>query len=125
MCSASALLRIDDPDGVADRATEAIRLHPADQTGSLVDMTARADLAQAELARGNLDAAESSLGAVWSLPAGHRRYSLVGRLEAVATALAAPRYLKAAAATALTQRIREFAEDSASSAGRGSGTSCC
>ncbi len=64
MCTASALLRIGDPDRAAERAAEAIRLHPADQTGSLVDMTARVDLAHAELARGRLDAAEEALARV-------------------------------------------------------------
>jgi hypothetical protein len=113
MCSASALLRIDDPDGAAAQAAEAIRLHPADQSGSLVDMTARADLARAELARGRLDAAQDALDPVWSLPAEHRRYSLVGRLEGVASALAAPRYLNAAVATAITERINAFADDTA------------
>jgi hypothetical protein len=113
MCTASALLRIGDPDRAAERAATAIRLHPADQTGSLVDMRARADLAHAELDRGRLDAAEEALTPVWPVAPEHRRHSLVGRLEGVAGALAEPRYLRARAAAALTDRIRAFAENSA------------
>ncbi len=113
MCTASALLRIGDPHGAADRAEAAIRLHPADQTGSLVDMTARADLAHAELDRGRLDAAEQALAPVWPVAPEHRRHSLVGRLEGVIGALAAPRYLRTRAAAALTDQIRAFAENSA------------
>jgi hypothetical protein len=60
-----------------------------------------------------VDAAQDALDPVWSLPAEHRRYSLVGRLEGVASALAAPRYLNAAVATAITERIKAFADDSA------------
>ncbi len=113
MCTASALLRIGDPDRAAERAADAIRLHPADQTGSLVDMTARVDMAHAELARGRLDAAEAALAPVWPVAPEHRRHSLVGRLEGVAGALAEPRYVRARAAAALTDQIRVFAENSA------------
>ena len=113
MCSASALLRIGDADGAAGRAAEAIRLHAVDQSGSLVDMTARADLAQAELARGRLDAAHEALDPVWELVPEHRRYSLVKRLEGVAGALAEPRYARARAAIGLVERIKIFTEDSA------------
>ena len=76
-------------------------------------MTARVDMAQAELARGQLDAAEDALAPVWPVAPEHRRHSLVGRLEGVAGVLAAPRYLRAGAAAALTDRIRVFAENSA------------
>lgn len=112
-CAASALLRIGDPGRAAARAAEAIRLHPGDPTGSLVDMTARADLAAAELVRGRLDAAEDALDNVWTLPAQHRRYGLVGRLEDVVAALAAPRYAKAPRAAALAERIKAFTRESA------------
>ncbi len=113
MCSASALLRIGDPDGAAIRAAEAIRLHSADQAGGIVHLKARADLAQAELARGRLDAAEDALAPVWSLPAAHRRHSLVGRLDGIAGALGGARYLKAGGAAGLAERIRVFAAESA------------
>ena len=113
MCTASAFLRIGDPDRAAERAEAAIRLHLADQAGSRVDMRARADLAHAELDRGRLDAAEEALAPVWPVAPEHRRHSLVGRLEGVAGALAAPRYLRARAAAALTDRIKDFAENSA------------
>jgi hypothetical protein len=113
MCSASALLLIGDADAASMRATEAIRLHGSDQTGSLVDMTARVDLAHAELVRGQLDAAEDALRPVWLLAPPHRRYSLVRRLEGVAEALAGPQYLNAREAVALAGQIRAFAAQSA------------
>jgi hypothetical protein len=113
MCSASALLLIGDADAAAIRAAEAIRLHGSDKTGSLVDMTARVDLAQAELARGQLDAAQDALRPVWLLAPPHRRYSLVRRLEGVAAALAGPRYLDARDAAELAGQITAFAGQSA------------
>jgi hypothetical protein len=113
MCSASALLLIGDADAAAARAEEAIRLHGSDKTGSLVDMTARVDLAHAELARGQLDAAQGALRPVWLLAPPHRRYSLVRRLEGVGAALAGPRYLNARDATELAGQITAFAAQSA------------
>jgi hypothetical protein len=113
MCSASALLLIGDADAAAIRAAEAIRLHGSDKTGSLVDMTARVDLAHAELARGQLGAAQDALRPVWLLAPPHRRYSLVRRLEGVGTALAQPRYLNAREATELAGQITAFAAQSA------------
>jgi len=113
MCSATALLRIGDADGAADRAAKAIRLHPQDQTGSLVDMTARADLACAELARDRLDAADAALSPVWQLAPEHRRHSLVERLNGVAGALGGSRYASASRATELAERIEVFTADSA------------
>jgi hypothetical protein len=113
MCSASALLLVGDADAAAIRAADAIRLHGSDKTGSLVDMTARVDLAQAELARGQLDAAQDALRPVWLLAPPHRRYSLVRRLEGVAAALAGPRYLDARDAAELAGQITAFAAQSA------------
>jgi hypothetical protein len=113
MCSASALLLIGDADAAAVRAAEAIRLHGSDKTGSLVDMTARVDLAQAELARGQLDAAQDALRPVWLLAPPHRRYSLVRRLEGVGAALAKPQYLNARKATELAGQITAFSAQSA------------
>ena len=113
MCSASALLLVGDADAAAARAAEAIRLHGSDQTGSLVDMTARVDLAQAELARGQLDAARDALRPVWLLAPPHRRYSLVRRLEAVAASLSRPQYLNARDADELAGQITAFAAQSA------------
>jgi hypothetical protein len=113
MCSASALLLIGDADAAAIRAADAIRLHGSDKTGSLVDMTARVDLAQAELARGQLDAAEAALRPVWLLAPPHRRYSLVRRLEGVAASLAGPQYLNARDGIELAGQITAFAAQSA------------
>lgn len=113
MCSATALLRIGDADGAADRAGEAIRLHPQDKTGSLVDMTARADLACAELARDRLDAADAALSPVWQVAPEHRRHSLVERLSDIAGALGGSRYAGASGATVLAERIEAFTADSA------------
>jgi hypothetical protein len=76
-------------------------------------MTARVDLAQAELARGQLDAAEAALRPVWLLAPPHRRYSLVRRLEGVAAALAGPQYLNARDGIELAGQITAFAAQSA------------
>jgi hypothetical protein len=114
MCSANALLRINDPDGAAKRAAEAIRLHAEDRTSSIVrGMQARTDLASAELARGQLDAAEAAVDPVWSLPTEYRWQSLVGRLETVASQVDRPPYLRAKAATELTEHIMDFVGQSA------------
>jgi len=113
MCSASALLLIGDADAAAMQAADAIQLRESDRTGSLVDVTARVDLAHAELIRGQLDAAQDAIRPVWLLPPPHRRYSLVRRLEEVASALARPRYLNAGTALDLAAQIREFAAQSA------------
>jgi hypothetical protein len=113
MSSASALLQIGDAGGAAERAREAIRLCPPDRAGSFVGMRARADLACAELAHGQLDAAIDALEPVWELSPEFRRNSLVERLTNVAGALAAPTYSGTAIATALADRIEAFSAESA------------
>jgi hypothetical protein len=113
MCSASALLLIDDADGAVTRAREVIRLPQSDRTSSLVTMKARIDLAQAEVSRGQLDAAEDALGPAWLLSPAHRRYSLIRRLDAVASELARPQYLNTATAVDLGEQVRTFAAHSA------------
>jgi hypothetical protein len=108
MCAASALLRINDADGAVEQASEAI-LHTADTTSSLVrSMQARADLASAELARGQLEAAEAALAPVWDVPPEYRWHSLVTRLERVAGQARRPPYLHARGADELTGQITEF-----------------
>jgi hypothetical protein len=108
MCSASALLQAGDADGAARRAEEAIRLHALDGTGSVIEMTARADLAHAELARGRLDAAEAALGPVWELTPGYRRHGLVSRLEGVAGTLTARSWASSGIARDLRGQIEVF-----------------
>jgi hypothetical protein len=56
---------------------------------------------------------EAALGPVWSLPPEYRWHSLVRRLEEVADQVGKPPYLQARAATELTGRVREFADQSA------------
>jgi hypothetical protein len=90
-----------------------IRLHQSDRTSSLVTMKARIDLAQAEVCRGQLDAAEDALRPVWLLAPAHRRYSLIRRLDAVASALARPQYLNTGTAVDLGEQVRTFAAQSA------------
>jgi hypothetical protein len=113
MSSASALLQIGCPGDAAARAHEAIRLRSVDPTGSLVDMTARADLACAELAQGRLDAAHDALGPVWELAPEQRRHGLVERLAGVSNTLAGSPFASAAGTTALAERIRTFTAGSA------------
>jgi len=113
MSSATTLLQIGDPAGAAARAREAIRLRPQDSTGSLVSMTARADLACAELAQGQLDAADDALTPIWELPPEYRRHGLVERMCGVAASLGEPHFARAPVAVALAGRIEAFAADSA------------
>jgi tetratricopeptide (TPR) repeat protein len=110
MSSASALLLIGDSSGAADRAREAIRLGTQDHAGKLVGMRAQADLACAELAQGELDAADEALRPVWELAPEH---GLVERLCGVAGVLTRSPFAGAAGAAALAERIETFAADSA------------
>jgi hypothetical protein len=113
MSSATALLQIGDPGRAAIRAREAIRLRPQDSTGSQVSMTARADLACAELAHGRLDAADDALRPVWEVAPAYRRHALVERLCGVAVALGEPRFASAPITVTLAGRIEAFTADSA------------
>jgi tetratricopeptide (TPR) repeat protein len=113
MCSASALLLIGDADGAVARANEVIRLQQSGRTSSVVTMKARIDLAQAEVSRGQLDGAEDALRPVWRLSPAHWRYSLIRRLDAVASELARPQYLNTGTAIDLGEQVRTFAAQSA------------
>jgi tetratricopeptide (TPR) repeat protein len=113
MSSASALLLIGDSSQAADCAREAIRLGARDRAGSVVGMSARADLARAELAGGRLDAAGEALRPVWGLAPEHRRYGLVERLHGVAGALTRSPFTGAPEAAVLAERIEVFEADSA------------
>lgn len=109
-CASNALLRVGDADAAAEQARLAIALHDADGTGTLVDTRAWADIAAAELARGELDAAQDALRPVWLIPPALRRYGLLGRLEDIATALTKFRYRDSAVAGELHEQISGFAD---------------
>jgi hypothetical protein len=113
MSAASAFLTIGDPFQAAVRAREAIRLQPQDQAGLSVGLLARADLAYAELAQDQADAAEATLAPVWELEPAQRRFGLVERLGNIADVLARPRFAHSKPAAALAERIAVFTADAA------------
>jgi len=113
MCSGTALLRIGDAASAAAQAALAMQLHDEDGSGALVAAKARADLAQAELMRGQLDAATAALDPLWTLPSEHRRHGLVGRLTDVGRVLTSNDYRTAGEAASLRDRIEVFTAESA------------
>lgn len=113
MCSASALLRIGDVDHAIAQARLAIELRQKDRTGALVDAKAAADLAAAEVERGNLDAAEAALAIAWDVEPSHRRHPLVSRLAGIAERLTDDRYRRVSEARDIRDQIEAYTSDSA------------
>jgi tetratricopeptide (TPR) repeat protein len=113
MSAASAYLTIGDAPQAAARAREAIRLQPQDQAGQSVGVLARADLAYAELAQDQADAAEATLAPVWELKPAQRRFGLVERLGNISDILTRPRFARSKPAAALVERIVVFTADAA------------
>lgn len=111
MSGASALLTIGDAPDAARRSREAIRLQPRDQAGERVSALARADLACAELARGQADAAEVVLEPIWELEPAQRRFGLVERLGNISDTLGQPRFAQSQPIAGLIERIAVFTAD--------------
>ncbi len=113
MSAASALLTIGDPFQAAVHAREAIRLQPEDQAGQRVGLLARADLAYAELAQDQVDAAEATLSPIWELEPAQRRLGLVERLGNISDMLARPRLARSEPVIGLVERIAVFTAEAA------------
>jgi transcriptional regulator with XRE-family HTH domain len=114
MCAATALLVAGDTEGASLRAREAIRRHAEGEAfNDLVSAKAHADLACAELAGSQLDAATDALGPVWDVPPAFRTYPLVGRLQTMSAVLSEAPFTRSHSATELAERIRVFSAESA------------
>jgi hypothetical protein len=107
-CASTALLAVGDAAGSVERARQALTLVTDDPSGGLVTERAYVDLAAAELAMGNLDAAEQVLTAVWEMPVTQRRHSITGRLAQTARTLSGQRWHGDHQASALRDRIETF-----------------
>ena len=81
-----------------------------------MSILARADLACAELARDQTDAAEAALGPIWELEPAQRRFGLVQRLGNISDALAKPPFARSKPMAALIERITVFSADATSRA---------
>jgi hypothetical protein len=105
MCAGTALLLAGDIPAAAGRAAEAIQLSGS---GERVELYARADLARAEILRGQLGHAREALLPVWDVQEGQRRYPLLSRLEHAAASLDAPQYARSRGAAELKEQIADF-----------------
>jgi hypothetical protein len=107
-CASTALLAAGDATGSVHRARQALSLIAEDPAGGLVSERACVDLAAAELALGNLDAAEHALPPVWQVPVAQRRHSITDRLAQAARTLSGPRWQRDHQAAQLRDRIEVF-----------------
>lgn len=107
-CASTALLAIGDANGAVDRARIALQCLPADPSGSLVPERAHIDIAAAELALGNLEAADRNLQSVWLVPVPQRRHSLTDRLAQVGRTLTSRQWRGVRQAAQLRDRIETF-----------------
>ncbi|NUK21942.1 DNA-binding protein [Streptomyces lunaelactis] len=116
MSNGSAALLVGDGPGAEATALRALALvasrPPARQSLS-VRGKAAADLAAAQVLRGDLDAAAVSLETVWMTPAEQRVAGLLERTGALRRALTAPAFKGATAAVTLGEQIEEFGRLSA------------
>ncbi len=115
-CAGTALLDAGDPAGAAQRARQALRLLPSDPFGGLVIERAYIDLGAAELALGQLDAADAALAPVWQVAVPQRRHSLTDRLDRIANVLQGERWRGDREASQLRDRIDVFNTEAAARA---------
>ncbi|MEV4199367.1 hypothetical protein [Micromonospora globbae] len=107
-CAGTALLAVGDPTGAVERAKTALRLLPEDPFGGLVAERAHIDLAAAELAMADLDAAHAALDPVWLIPVPQRRHGLTDRLAQIGRTLAGKPWHRDRQAGELRDRIEVF-----------------
>jgi hypothetical protein len=107
-CAGTALLALGDPGAAIDRTETALRMLPDDPFSGLVVERAHVDLASAELALGDVDAAVATLEPVWSLPVPQRRHGLTERLTRMAQVAVAPSWHHNRQAAELRDRIEVF-----------------
>jgi hypothetical protein len=102
-------------EATAQRALELVSSRPPARQSASVRGKAAADLAAAQLLRGDLDAAAVTLETVWAVPEDQRVAGLLERTGAVRRALTAPPFRSATTAVSLGERIEEFGRRSAPS----------
>jgi hypothetical protein len=107
-CAGSALVQIGDASGAVERIETALALLPGDQHGGLLGERAFCDLACAEVARDDLDAAADALESVWELPAARRSEGVTGRLMKVQRTLASKSWQQDRQAADMRDRILMF-----------------
>lgn len=116
MSNGTTALLVGDGVGAETTAQQALALvssrPPARQSVS-VRGKAAADLAAAQLLRGDLDAAAVTLETVWAIPEDQRVAGLLERTGTLRRALTAPAFRGAGAAVTLGERIEEFGRRSA------------
>lgn len=107
-CAGSALLQAGDTAAAIDRVHTALELLPRDASGGVLAERAYCDLAGAEVARRNLDAAAEALRQVWALPVPKRRHGVTGRLLGIQRVLAGRAWHHDRRAAELSERIVVF-----------------
>ena len=116
MSNGTTALLVGDGAGAEATAQQALALvssrPPARQSVS-VRGKAAADLAAAQLLRGDLDAATVTLETVWAIPEDQRVAGLLERTGTLRRALTAPAFRGAGTAITLGERIEEFGRRSA------------
>lgn len=112
MCAGTALVTVGDPAGGADRLREVIAA-PGTVSRSILGQP-RTDLATAELAAGQFDAAIDQLQDVWTTPLEQRRVGLTGRLDRMRGVLGEQRWKTYRPAGALRDQIEAFTTEAVS-----------
>jgi hypothetical protein len=107
-CAGSALVQIGDAHTAVERIRTALDLLPGDQHGGLLAERAFCDLACAEVARNDIDAATNALDSVWELPAARRSEGVTGRLMKVERVLASKPWQRDRQAADMRDRIVMF-----------------
>ena len=111
-CAGSALLQAGDPAAAIERIHEALAILPADPDGGLMAERAYCDLAGAEIARREVEAAMDALEPVWQLPVARRRHGVRGRLVGMQRTLGQPAWRGDQRAAELRDRISAFNAES-------------
>ncbi|ATZ23092.1 hypothetical protein SLAV_05935 [Streptomyces lavendulae subsp. lavendulae] len=116
MSNGTTALLVGDGAGAevtAQRALDLVASRPSARQSASVRGKASADLAAAQVLRGDLDAAAVTLETVWAIPAEQRVAGLLERTGTLRRALTGPVFQGAAKAITLGEQIEEFGRLSA------------
>lgn len=116
MSNGTTALLVGDGAGAevtAQRALDLVASRPPARQSVPVRGKAAADLAAAQLLRGDLDAAATTLETVWAIPAEQRVAGLLERTGGLRRALTAPAFRETRVAVTLGEQIEEFGRLSA------------
>ncbi|WP_419707953.1 hypothetical protein [Promicromonospora sp. NFX87] len=106
LCIGAAWVAAGDPAAAVPRIRGALA-SPEPDPETLLE-PAHVDLAAADLAAGDLDAAADDLRVVWDMPVGERRHGLTGRFDRVRQELAVGTWRGGGEVRALNERIGDF-----------------